>query len=154
VRWVRIAADRFDRKTPGSAGGVWSDRMGARILVVDDEPFLRKILTVMLTRAGHQVECAEDGDCAWARLVGSAPPDLVISDLMMPGMSGLDLLRRLRHEHGATVPFLLLTARGHPLDEAEALQGGADIFMTKPFSQKELLEQVSGLLARGSSGGG
>jgi DNA-binding response OmpR family regulator len=126
--------------------------MGARILVVDDEPFLRRILTVMLAKAGHEVECAEDGADAWSRLGGPSPPDLVISDLMMPGLSGLDLVRKLRREYRSTIPFLLLTARGHPLDEADALQSGADAFMTKPFCQKELLEQISLLLGRDAAG--
>lgn len=123
-------------------------RVATRILVVDDEPFLRRILTYMLEKAGHQVECAEDGNDAWNRLNGSDPPDLVISDLMMPGLSGTDLVRRLRSDAGSDVPFLLLTARGNPLDREDAHECGADAFMTKPFCQRELLDQVTALLGR------
>ena len=125
--------------------------MAARILIVDDEPFLRRILTYMLTGAGHQVECAEDGEQAWVRLGTMDPPDLIISDLMMPGMSGMDLVRKLRQERGNRTPVLILTARGQRFDEDEARTSGADAFMTKPFSSHELLERVRSLLEMGAA---
>ncbi len=121
--------------------------MPARILIVDDEPFLRRILTYMLTGAGHKVECAEDGEQAWVRLGTMDPPDLIISDLMMPGISGIELVRKLREERGSQIPVLILTARGQRFDEDEARTCGANAFMTKPFSSHELLDRVRGLLA-------
>ncbi len=128
----------------------------ARILIVDDEPFLRRILTYMLTGAGHEIDCAEDGEQAWERLTGSDPPDLVISDLMMPGISGVELTRRFREwldeRQGKYVPVMILTARGQRVDEDEAHRSGADSFMTKPFSSQELLEKVTRMLA-GAGGG-
>jgi DNA-binding response OmpR family regulator len=126
--------------------------MGPRILVVDDEPFLRRILTHILVKAGYQVECAEDGDDAWSRLSRPAQPDLVISDLMMPGLSGADLVRRLRTDRKSSIPFLILTACGHGMDTQKARDCGADALMAKPFCQRELLEQVTALLGRDRSG--
>ncbi len=123
-------------------------RMGSRILIVDDEPSLRRILTYMLVKAGHEVECAEDGEDAWRRLSRGIPPDLVISDLMMPGLSGMDLLRRVRSDPNSSIPFLLLTARGPGMDEQEARDGGADAFLAKPFCRRDLLDQVTTLLGR------
>lgn len=120
--------------------------MGYRILVVDDEPFLRRILTYLLTGAGHQVECAADGEEAWARLAGTDLPDLLITDLMMPGLSGIDLVRKLRHERQFDKPVLILTARGQRVDEDDARASGADAFMTKPFRSQELLARVGSLL--------
>ncbi|MDM7916686.1 MAG: response regulator, partial [Candidatus Eisenbacteria bacterium] len=83
--------------------------MPSRVLVVDDDPFLRRILSFLLAGAGHEVECVEDGEQAWDRLCRAAgdPPDLVISDLMMPGMSGLDLVRRMRARPEFGIPVLI-----------------------------------------------
>ncbi len=122
--------------------------MGSRILVVDDEPFLRRILTYILVKAGHQVECAEDGEEAWRQLSRDDPPDLVISDLMMPGISGIDLLKRVRADRKSSIPFMILTARGLGVEEQEARDNGADAFLAKPFRQKDLLDQVTTLLGR------
>jgi CheY-like chemotaxis protein len=126
--------------------------MRARILVVDDEAFLRRLLTYMLTGVGYEIECAEDGQQAWERLCGADPPDLVISDFMMPGMTGLDLVRRLREQGDRHIPVLILTARGQGMiDEQEARRSGADAFMTKPFSSRDLLEKIEVLLAPGAA---
>lgn len=120
--------------------------MGYRILVVDDEPFLRRILTYLLTGAGYRVECAEDGHQALEKLSGPDLPDLLITDLMMPGLSGTDLVRKLRQEREFGKPVLVLTARGQRMDEVEARASGADAFMTKPFRSQELLKRVDALL--------
>lgn len=125
------------------------ETMGKRILIVDDEPFLRRILSYMLTGASYEVEFAEDGEKAWERLAsGQGHPDLVISDLMMPGISGVDLVRKVREQGWKDLPVLILTARGQEVDETEARGGGANAFMTKPFRSSELLEKVSELLGR------
>jgi DNA-binding response OmpR family regulator len=116
------------------------------IWVVDDEPFLLKILTFMLTGEGYGVECIENGQDAWARLDAGELPDLVISDLMMPGLSGTDLVRRIRTKR-IDVPVLVLTARGQPHDEAEVLAAGADAYMGKPFRSKVLVARVGEMLA-------
>lgn len=116
-----------------------------RIWVLDDEPFLRRILAFMLDGEGYEVECLQDGESAWAKLSRGERPDLMISDVMMPGLSGIELLRRIRSEQIA-VPVLVLTARG-PQDEREILAAGADGFMSKPFRSKALTEKVAGMLA-------
>jgi CheY-like chemotaxis protein len=119
----------------------------ARILIVDDEPFIRRILTHLLAGTGYEVESAEDGEQAWRRIQDGYRPDLIISDLMMPGMSGTDFVRRLRSGAGAVIPVLILTARGQEEDAEDARRAGADAFMTKPFSSHELLGIVSSLIA-------
>lgn len=119
----------------------------ARILIVDDEPFLRRILSCMLAGAGYEVEVAEDGEQAWDRIQGAEPPDLLISDLMMPGITGIELVRRVRARGGAYLPILILTARGQGVDKDEAHESGADAFMAKPFNARALTETVQKMLA-------
>lgn len=125
-----------------------------RIWVLDDEPFLRKILAFMLDGEGYEVECLQDGETAWAKLSRGERPDLVISDVMMPGLSGIELLKRIRSER-ISIPVLVLTARGRAQDEREILDAGADAFMAKPFHSKTLAAKVAGMLAaRGAPGEG
>ncbi len=110
--------------------------MRARILVVDDEPSIRKVLSAHLAREGHEVETAVDGADAIARL-GDAPWDLVITDLKMPGVGGLELLAHVRSNHPG-LPVILVTAHGTVDAAVEALKLGAQDFITKPFDLAEV----------------
>jgi signal transduction histidine kinase len=114
---------------------------GVRILVVEDEPQVRRMLALLLG-ARWNVELADGGEAAW-RLARAAPPDLVISDVRMPGMDGIALLRRLRADATTqTVPVILVTARAGEQETIAGLEAGADDFLIKPFSARELLVRV------------
>lgn len=116
-----------------------------RVLVVDDEPSLREAVRYNLLREGYVVDEAADGAEALAR-ARSTPPDLVILDVMLPGLDGLNVCRTLRQESG--VPILLLSARGDELDRVLGLELGADDYLTKPFAMRELLARVNANLRR------
>lgn len=119
--------------------------MGERILVVEDEAGLREALAYNLNREGFTVEAVEDGTSA----IGSAQrkmPDLVVLDLMLPGIDGFEVCRRLRKQ--SNVPILMLTARAEEIDRVVGLEVGADDYLTKPFSMRELLARVKALLRR------
>ncbi|MCL2029870.1 MAG: sigma 54-interacting transcriptional regulator [Deltaproteobacteria bacterium] len=116
-----------------------------RILVIDDDLSLREMLEMMLRGAGHQVSLAEDGLTGLA-VAGKDSFDLIISDLKMPGLSGLDLLKRLRSE-GLTMPLILVSAFARPDMAVEAMRGGAYDFIPKPFKPHDLLAVVDSALA-------
>lgn len=118
------------------------------ILVVDDEPNIREIVGLYLERAGFRVRLAGDGPTALHALT-EALPDLVILDVMLPGIDGLEITRRLRSE-GAT-PIILLTARREEADRIEGLELGADDYVVKPFSPQELVSRVRAVLRRTQS---
>jgi two-component system phosphate regulon response regulator PhoB len=122
--------------------------MPANILVVEDEPAIQALIAANLKRAGHAVTAALDAETA-LRLVGEALPDLVLLDWMLPGMSGLDLARRLRADPRArNVPIIMLTAKGDERDKVQGLETGADDYVTKPFSPRELLARIQAVLRR------
>ncbi|MFI7409498.1 response regulator transcription factor [Streptomyces sp. NPDC049627] len=118
---------------------------GARVLVVDDDPTVAEIVTGYLDRAGYVVDRAGDGPDALA-LAAAHWPDLVVLDLMLPGMDGLEVCRRMRG-HGP-VPVIMLTARGDEDDRILGLEVGADDYVTKPFSPRELVLRVESVLRR------
>ena len=118
---------------------------GARILVVDDDPDIRRLVVELLQRAGHEVDQAEDGKAGLRALHGSSP-ELVILDVSMPGLDGWQTLERIRDL--TDVPVLMLTARGEELERVRGLQGGADDYVTKPFGRQELIARVAALLRR------
>ncbi|AZM59350.1 MULTISPECIES: response regulator transcription factor [unclassified Streptomyces] len=118
---------------------------GARVLVVDDDPTVAEIVTGYLDRAGYVVDRAGDGPDALARAAAHWP-DLVVLDLMLPGMDGLEVCRRIRG-HGP-VPVIMLTARGDEDDRILGLEVGADDYVTKPFSPRELVLRVESVLRR------
>ena len=122
----------------------------ARILLVDDDATVTEVLTLYLEREGFAVEAAADGDGALARAAASTP-DLVVLDLMLPGTDGLEVCRRLRRE--APVPVVMLTARGDEADRIAGLELGADDYVVKPFSPRELTARVKAVLRRAQGGG-
>ena len=121
-----------------------------RIMVVDDDATLVDVVARYLVRDGHQVECVHDGDAALRR-VEEEPPDLVVLDLMLPGIDGLEVCRRLR-EHWP-IPVVMLTALGEETDKVVGFETGADDYVTKPFSPRELALRVRSVLRRARGGG-
>jgi DNA-binding response OmpR family regulator len=121
-----------------------------RILVVDDETNIRRIVTSYLKREGFEVSEASDGEAALAQF-GRTNPDLVILDVMMPGPDGLEVLRELRRR--SDVPVIMLTARAEETDLVIGLAVGADDYVTKPFGAKELVARVKAVLRRPRSDG-
>ncbi|MFF4360591.1 response regulator transcription factor [Streptomyces sp. NPDC001604] len=118
---------------------------GARVLVVDDDPTVAEVVTGYLDRAGYVVDRAGDGPDALARAAAHWP-DLVVLDLMLPGMDGLEVCRRMRGR--GPVPVIMLTARGDEDDRILGLEVGADDYVTKPFSPRELVLRVESVLRR------
>ena len=122
--------------------------MPANILVVEDEPAIQALIAANLKRSGHAVMAAPDAETAF-RLIREALPDLILLDWMLPGMSGLDLARALRNEpRTRQVPIIMLTARGEEGDKVQGLESGADDYVTKPFSPRELLARIQAVLRR------
>jgi DNA-binding response OmpR family regulator len=121
---------------------------GRRVLVVDDEPYILKILVFKLRTSGLVPIEAADGEMA-LRAARAERPDAILLDLSLPpGLSGLDVLRRLKEYPGtASIPVVVLTGRTHPDERATGLRLGAARFLTKPFSTKTLLEELEGVLA-------
>ena len=118
----------------------------AHVLVVDDDPTVREVVAGYLARAGLTVDEAADGMDALDR-ARHTPPDVVVLDLMLPGLDGLEVMRRLRAERG-NLPVVLLTARGEESDRVLGLEVGADDYVTKPFSARELVLRVQSILRR------
>ena len=118
-----------------------------RILVVDDEPQITRVLKTTLSLEGYLVETAESGEAA-QKLVERWEPDLVITDLMMPGMDGVELARWIRERW--QMPVLVLSVRDQEAMKVRALDAGADDYVTKPFNMNELLARVRSALRRGS----
>lgn len=122
--------------------------MPANILVVEDEPAIQELLAMNLEHAGHHVLRATDAEQA-IHLVRQALPDLVLLDWMLPGQSGVSFARTLRQdERTKQVPIIMLTARGQEQDKVAGLESGADDYMTKPFSPRELLARIKAVLRR------
>jgi DNA-binding response OmpR family regulator len=117
-----------------------------RILVVDDEPQMVRGLVDNLRFEGYQTLAAADGREALA-LAAAEAPDLILLDVMMPGMSGWDVCRELR-ARGLTMPVIMLTARGEEADRVQGLELGADDYVTKPFGLRELLARIRAVLRR------
>jgi len=118
---------------------------GQTILVVDDEPSISEVVTLYLRRAGYQVRVAQDGTAALAELE-AALPDLVVLDLMLPGVDGMEITRRLRAV--GDTPIIMLTARREETDRILGLEMGADDYVVKPFSPQELVSRVRAVLRR------
>ncbi|EFH87890.1 response regulator transcription factor [Ktedonobacter racemifer] len=122
--------------------------MARKILVVDDEAVLAETIAYNLEQAGYHVITAADGNSA-LDAARSERPDLIVLDIMLPGMDGLEVCRQLRRENKtATTPILMLTARGDEIDKVVGLEVGADDYVTKPFGRRELLARVRALIRR------
>lgn len=122
----------------------------AKVLVVDDEANIVLSLEFLMQQAGFQVDTAEDGESALSRIAES-PPDLVLLDISLPGISGFDVLERLRGDPAHTrLPIIMLTAHGREVEREKGLALGADDYVTKPFSTQALVEKVKTLLAEAS----
>jgi two-component system alkaline phosphatase synthesis response regulator PhoP len=121
---------------------------GRKVLVVEDDPDLRELLRYNLTQEGLAVEEAQDGAEAMER-IRRRTPDLLLLDLMLPGMTGLELCRALRAEPAtAALPILMVTAKGAEVDRVLGLEMGADDYVVKPFSPRELVARIKALLRR------
>jgi two-component system phosphate regulon response regulator PhoB len=124
--------------------------MAATILVVEDEPAIQELISYSLRQAGYVVFCAEDAEQAMS-VVNDALPDLVLLDWMLPGMSGVEFARMLRHaSRTKTIPIIMLTARADESDKIAGLEIGADDYITKPFSPRELIARIKAVLRRRS----
>jgi DNA-binding response OmpR family regulator len=118
----------------------------SRIFVVDDEPDVIELLRTILEAEGFEVEATTDGRSALPRIV-DRPPDLLLLDLMMPDMDGFELLKLVRQDpRGRDLRVLILSARTAPQDQLESLQLGANAYVFKPFSPRDLVRQVRSLL--------
>ena len=117
------------------------------ILVVDDEPTIAEVVGRYLDRAGYEVSTAADGRSALEKATEQRP-DLVVLDLMLPGIDGLEVMRRLRELDRERIPILLLTAKGEEIDRVTGLRLGADDYVVKPFSPAELVARVDAILRR------
>ena len=131
----------------------WIDAVSKKILIVEDESDLVKLLKYNLEKEGFRVNYATDGSLALAE-ARRDPPDLVILDLMLPGLDGLEVCRQLRrNERFVRVPILILSARGEEADRVVGLELGADDYVTKPFSTREMIARVRALLRRNEPAG-
>ena len=128
-----------------TAFGQYTERMAKRVLVVDDEVHVQNLLRLYLERSGYEVETCGDGEGA-LEAIERQPPDLVLLDLMLPGINGLELCRQLRGE--SELPIIMLTARSTERDRLRGLRDGADDYVTKPFSPPEVVLRVEAVLRR------
>jgi len=122
--------------------------MHAKILIVEDEPAIQELLEFNVVQAGFQVLRAEDADGAWQQIRNNLP-DLILLDWMLPGTSGVVLAKQLRVDaRTKNIPIIMLTARGDERDKVLGLESGADDYITKPFSPRELMARIRAVLRR------
>ena len=149
VEMVSASADRAV-SLPPEAAGTQTERAsfeGSQVLVVDDNPDLRAYVSCVLQRQGYQVRTAEQG-AAGLEMATAYKPDLIITDLMMPGVSGLEMIERIRKDAILQgTPVILLTAKVDDETRLEGVEQGADAYLSKPFNDRELLAEVRNLLA-------
>jgi two-component system, OmpR family, phosphate regulon response regulator PhoB len=124
--------------------------MAATILVVEDEPAIQELISYGLRQAGHETFCAGDAEQAM-KIVNDVLPDLVLLDWMLPGMSGIEFAKMLRQvPRTKNIPIIMLTARTEESDKVSGLEVGADDYITKPFSPRELIARIKAVLRRRS----
>ena len=128
-------------------------RSRGSVLLVEDEPTIAEIVARYLERAGYETRTAADGPAGLAAAFG-ARPDLVVLDVMLPGLDGFEVMRRLRDGLGEEISVILLTAKGEEADRIAGLRAGADDYVVKPFSPAELVARVDAVLRRTARGGG
>src|SRR4051794_39156386 len=152
LRWPGIDSETGPARYPDVGDDVMnssaSKSQGPRILVVDDEDAILDFVELGLRYEGFEVDLARDGNEALAS-VASRRPDLILLDLNLPGLDGLDVCRRVRQ--ASDVPIIMLTARGDVDERVEGLEAGADDYLPKPFKFKELLARVRAVLRRRTS---
>ena len=120
----------------------------AMILIVEDEPAIQELLSFNVVRAGFQAVCVGDADSAWEQIQNHAP-DLILLDWMLPGTSGVALAKQLRaNARTRGIPIIMLTARSEEHDKVLGLESGADDYITKPFSPRELMARIRAMLRR------
>jgi DNA-binding response OmpR family regulator len=137
-------------RRPRDDGGVINAPVAtARILVIEDDPTVAEVVARYLSREGFEVELSGDG-VSGLRTALASPPDLLVLDLMLPGISGVEVLRRLRLT--TPVPIIMLTARSSEVDRVSGLEFGADDYVAKPFSPRELTARVKAVLRRAGGG--
>jgi two-component system, OmpR family, response regulator len=117
----------------------------ARILIVDDDPHIREVVEYALTNAGHTFTACAEGEAA-LRAAAQVTPELVVLDILMPGLDGIEVCRRLRVS--STVPVLFLSSKDDEIDRVIGLEVGGDDYMTKPFSPRELVARIKAMLRR------
>jgi two-component system, OmpR family, response regulator len=120
---------------------------GPLVLVADDDADIRDLVEFKLAQAGYTVKAVGDGLSAWEAFE-AARPELVVLDVMMPGLSGIDVLRKIRESDAAEVPVLLLSAKSRDSDVDTGFAVGATDYVVKPFSPRELMHRVNAILAR------
>ena len=152
VGLMTLSSDRSPQEPASSnlrdAGVAESTGTRSRILIVEDETSIAEVLQYNLEQQGFRIEIFDRGDDALER-IRAKPPDLVILDLMLPGLDGLDLLREVRRQQStAGLPVLVLTAKGEEVDRIVGLELGADDYIPKPFSPRELVLRVKAILRR------
>jgi len=122
--------------------------MSAKILIVEDEPAIQELLAFNVTQAGFEALRADDAEGAWGQIREHAP-DMILLDWMLPGTSGVVLARQLRSEaRTKDIPIIMLTARGDERDKVLGLESGADDYITKPFSPRELMARIRAVMRR------
>ena len=122
--------------------------MSAKILIVEDEPAIQELLAFNVMQAGFRALRAEDADSTWQQIRKNMP-DLILLDWMLPGIEGITLARQLRADaHTKDIPIIMLTARGEERDKVLGLESGADDYITKPFSPRELMARIRAMLRR------
>ncbi|MBV1787578.1 response regulator [Marinobacterium sp. D7] len=122
----------------------------ARVLIVDDEPNILLSLEFLMQQAGLEVDTADTGESALAK-VAASPPDLLLLDISLPGISGFDVLERLREQPATrALPVVMLTAHGREVEKEKGIALGADDYITKPFSTQELVARIQALLGNSS----
>src|ERR1039457_2755228 len=122
--------------------------MNAKILIVEDEPAIQELLAFNVMQAGFQALRAEDADSAWQQIRGNLP-DLILLDWMLPNTSGVILAKQFRADaRTRDIPIIMLTARGDERDKILGLESGADDYITKPFSPRELMARIRAVLRR------
>lgn len=129
------------------------DTQGLKILIVDDEPEIGAFLTDLLTAQGYLCTWVDNGPAALNE-IGRQSPDVVLLDIMMPGMSGLEVLHNIRDHDGANPAVIMISCLTHPNTTLRALGDGADHFVVKPFRVKELLDTVQLVLDQRAADGG
>lgn len=122
--------------------------MGIRVLIAEDEPHIVELLTFILDREGYEVTSVADGETALVRLRVPNPPDLMILDVMLPRRNGFEVLKAVRSDERLSgLPVLMLTAKAQSHDRALAEEIGVEAYVTKPFSNRDVIEQVRRLAA-------